>query len=114
MESSVNIALSNPCYMDFGMLKDNIVQTYQLRGIKFHYFEQGIQENKAKSIKQLVIEKVKSYQSKLSGICLHYEQGITLKNVLIANVRAGLDVVYTDDITLEAVCQSGEKNITGT
>eukprot|EP00957_Ditylum_brightwellii_P130545 9958313-Ditylum_brightwellii.AAC.1 len=46
--------------------------SYQLRGIKFHYFEQGIQENKAKHMKQLVIANVKSYQSKVSAIRLHY------------------------------------------
>eukprot|EP00957_Ditylum_brightwellii_P033182 2514497-Ditylum_brightwellii.AAC.1 len=49
------------------------------------------------------MENVKSYHNKLSGIRLHYGQGATLKNVVIADVRAGLDIVYTNDITLENV-----------
>eukprot|EP00957_Ditylum_brightwellii_P018205 1371683-Ditylum_brightwellii.AAC.1 len=49
------------------------------------------------------MENVKSHRNKLSGIRLHYGQGGNLKNVVIANVRAGLDIVYTNDITLENV-----------
>eukprot|EP00957_Ditylum_brightwellii_P080790 6144870-Ditylum_brightwellii.AAC.1 len=82
---------------------------YQLGGIEFPYFEFGIQENNAKSIKQLVIANVKSNQSKLSGIHPHYPL-LLLRELLPSQLGQSARIMHLLSMRgVDTVCSPGSR-----